>query len=252
MNTEVKELTTKALATPTLRIMAMLLDFSFVLILCRVFFLPIFYPQNWDKLSLNEIVFSLTPLYLIFLFLFLGKDCLKGTSLGRWFFKIEVRRALPEFPAASALGYFYRNIFLIILPLEFYKLVFADRYRRIGDLVIGTVVIMKDSTFVVRDLSKRVIAMMLIAATFWSLNYISAPLLVQKSSYYQQAIDSLHSDSRLLALSDDVSVDYLADLYQTDSGKILSLRLEQRDKNFIGTWHFNAADEIVDITLTEQ
>ncbi|WP_246516416.1 RDD family protein [Salicibibacter cibarius] len=74
--------------------------------------------------------------------LYLGKDSVKGKSLGKWLFGIEVRmgRNLKEFPEKKQV--FIRNLILAILTIiEFAVLIFNKKTKRIGDMAGDTVVI---------------------------------------------------------------------------------------------------------------
>lgn len=78
---------------------------------------------------------------IIFMFLFLFKDSFNGISPGRYIMGISVRMNDDFEKVPSILLMAVRNLFLILVIIEFFVMLFHPRKRRLGDMLAGTAVV---------------------------------------------------------------------------------------------------------------
>lgn len=209
------------------RTIAFLIDLVVCFVFARVSFLPFFYPNNWDLISFKDILVINFWYYAVFFVFYMAKDCIKGQSFGKWFMNIQVVYVQEGLKTPGFIKSWVRNIFLIAWPIEILFFLFSKFHRRIGDKYIGTVVIKQDKKFVIRSLTNRLLAVLLISACIWTLSVLSSPQLVKKSSFYQTV---LGLDSKALGVViNEKDIGYFKELYVEN--KITSLILPLKPGN---------------------
>lgn len=129
--------TPEGLAPHHQRLFALILDYLLVvgtLNMAQKFFLG----ADWD---LNPPSAPWLALLAPGVILIAFKDILGGVSPGRWITGIAVTLASDPGSAPPWRRLVLRNLFLVLLPLEAVMVFFDPYYRRLGDRVAGTVVV---------------------------------------------------------------------------------------------------------------
>ena len=202
-------------AAPSLkRLAAFSLDYLVISLSLSALF-PLFVPDRWDLLSMEDNIRAMAPVYLVGIVAFLFKDHVGGRSIGKAFFNLYVASMNETFPVASSGQMLKRNLWLLILPVEVFKLIFDPYCRRFGDRSAKTVVMEIRRPPAVRRLTTKAVGFMLVVSVLWSAYVQLTPLKVEKSAGYQVAKEALLNDAKTqsalggyIAVSNRLEVSY--------------------------------------------
>lgn len=139
-------------------------------------------------------------LYLVIsgLLLFFTKDSFRGISLGRWILGIMVRNRYDPNTAPSLFQLFFRNLFLIIWPIEFLVMLGNDKKERIGDKVSNTLVFRNYSR---SRRAPRIFALFLLGIVFFVFFILFIGNTIKNSEAYQTAIDGIDKNKELIEIT---------------------------------------------------
>lgn len=221
------------------RMLAFLLDVFFVLCFFRFALFPVFIAKNWDIFLNFQKTIVIPSISVIIFFLF--KDSLGGVSIGKYFFSIGVRKIEKNTPKASFLLLLQRNIPLLLLPIEFFLLIFDKYGRRGGDRFAGTFVLFFRQELQknpIRWLSKRVVCFIFLIALTVAGYFLTAPLQVKKSYAYEVTKKELENDENLLQnFGKIVKYSYWVEFYY-DKAQSLHIQYSFFGQHFKGKAHF--------------
>lgn len=211
------------------RILAFSLDFLSIALLTQAF-LPLVLPEGWDEKPQDELLWSLVPLYVLMGLLVILKDQVQGRSLGKRILNMYVAQLQEGFPVASPRQLILRNLWLIILPVEAFKMTFDKYCRRYGDHNQGTVVMDLQKPAAVRQLTIKVVGVMLIISVLWSVYIYLAPIKIQKSKGYQIARQAAEGDTEVSQLlSQGYEIGYWPDVTYEQEREVYILHLKGAD-----------------------
>lgn len=174
----------ESLAPHHLRLFALILDY---LVLVLVFKLldQLILGEHWDlRGGFTSAWTSSNSWYALIGLAVVSKDIIKGRSMGKWVTGIAVANAAEPARAPHWTQLMGRNFFLLLFPVEI-VLVFTDRYcRRLGDRLLGTVVVVPAR---IPPPGRRLLAL----ASFFLLGILVAFLVtgwnLRRSAAYQTA-----------------------------------------------------------------
>jgi len=190
----------KLVLAPSLkRILAFSLDFLFIALFTQAF-LPLVLPEGWDEMLSDQLLWALVPLYIMMALLVILKDQVQGRSVGKRILNLHVAQVQEGFPNATGKQLLIRNLWLLLLPVEAFKMTFDSYCRRYGDHMAGTVVMDLQKPPAVRQLTTKVVGVMLVISVLWSVYIYMAPLKIQKSRGYQIASQAAFSDPEILGI----------------------------------------------------
>lgn len=207
------------IASSLRRLLAVIVDLIWVLLLARFVLWPLFLPQNWDIQA--QLHGSFGWAYGLACVLFLMKDCF-GYSLGKALFNLKIVLVQPNFPKPRFKKLIQRNIFLFVLPIELYLLVFGKHSRRLGDKKYGTVVVHHNQPWHVRRLTHRVISGLAISGFLW-LGYTWMTNWQIKKSYVFQA--ALQQIKELPEAENWANPSFWVDFYTEENWQWLAFKL---------------------------
>ena len=172
-----------ALAPHHQRLFALIIDYLLIVTLLKLTEL-LTLGAEWDLRPVSRAWFGVSPLWAAGLVVvILAKDAVDGTSLGKWFTGIAVRRAEEPESVPALASLLLRNVPLLLLPVEG-VLVFTDRHcRRLGDRWAGTVVVAlaQPSPALRRWLVVAILFMGVLLASF-----LLTPWNMRRSAAYQE------------------------------------------------------------------
>ncbi|MCX7920569.1 MAG: RDD family protein [Clostridia bacterium] len=141
--------------------------------------------SKFDSTNANTLFQSIFICILLGIILFICKDIYKGISIGRWLFRIVVRKADDHSKAPSIHRLVIRNLLMLVWPIEFLTLLVSGQERRIGDNLANTDVIVASTK---RSIMKKlsVIALTLVLALSLFIGLIVQ--LIKSSDAYKTSI----------------------------------------------------------------
>ncbi|EPR69780.1 hypothetical protein ADIWIN_4055 [Winogradskyella psychrotolerans RS-3] len=149
---------------------------------------------------LNEPDFStITATMLVVLLpgfvVYFGKDAIKGISIGKWIMGIMIRdEANPEnVPSFGKL--LFRNLFLIIWPVEFIVLAVSTDKKRLGDKVAKTIVVQNPNK---PSKTPRIIALIGIGIVFITFMVLFIGSAMKNSDAYKVAVENIEQNQKIL------------------------------------------------------
>ena len=200
----------ESLAPHHLRLFALILDYL-VLILVFKLLDQVLLGEHWDLRGGVTSTWAPTELWYTLIGLaVVSKDILWGRSLGKWVTGIAVANAADPAHAPHWTQLIGRNFFLILFPVEI-VLVFTDRYcRRLGDRLLGTVVVAPART---PPPGRRLLAL----ASFFLLGILVAFLVtgwnLRRTAAYQTARGEAEARTELMdAVGGSMQIGYSPEL----------------------------------------
>ena len=138
---------------------------------------------------------SLILLCLLWVFLFFLKDCFNGESLGKRVMGIVVRDTFNHQLTPSYNRLFIRNIFLLILPIEFLILLTNKQKRRLGDSSMQTVVLKSQAKTKVFPI---IISLSVLFISIILSSVILLTSLMKSSGAYKVSIQNIKKNERII------------------------------------------------------
>lgn len=170
------------------RLFAFLFDFVFAMLLVNTLD-QLFREEHWDLMRQAQGWNNLIRFYGAIGTLLLVKDIFKGRSPGKFFLGMAIRRAEDPLQQPSAGMTIFRNISLIIFPVEGIFLLQDAYARRLADRWLGTVVIDKPKVF--RAPLRILIANFILFGFFLAALLLQSPVL-KKTAAYQTAVQAVY------------------------------------------------------------
>ena len=216
-----------------LRILAFITDFIIVSLFCKLGLIPFVLEQDWDLADNNEIWVGVLPAYFLALVFFILRDAFGGAGFGKRFLNIRTAKAVQNFPTPSIIDQLKRNITLLLLPIEIYRLLFNPLCRRLGDALAGTIVIEKALVIArIRFVSIRVLSLFAAAGFLWLTYIFAAPYQLKKTAYYRVAAEAVLANVNYSLLEDGVQpeiteISYIEGIYY------IELELQHDEEKFV-------------------
>lgn len=122
------------------RIIAFLIDFIVIILM---FSIIIVLSIGFGFIGEETLDDSESPLgfKIIYLVMFFAKDSFKGISFGKWVMGIMIREDDEQKLIPSFWILFIRNLYFVLLPIEFVVLIFNKHNKRLGDKNANTIVL---------------------------------------------------------------------------------------------------------------
>ena len=215
------------LAPHHLRLFAVIVDYLLIITVLKLVD-QVALGQHWDLAAVPQDGIELSPLWVAgAVLLALGKDAVRGRSIGKWLTGIAVATSAdpshPPSPAKTLL----RNLSLVILPVDA-VLMFTDPYcRRLGDRLAGTVVVVTPQA---APPMRRLMVIAIIFLGFLLASFLVAPWNMKRSAAYQFAFRAA-SDSPQLRSA-------VGSPFELDSA--LTFQLRQHDQGGTASLTFEA------------
>ncbi len=207
------------------RILAFSIDYLTIALAVQAL-LPLFLPDGWDDLSEESLLRSLAPTYGVAALLFLLKDHWQGRSVGKRIMNLYVAKMQESLPPAGAKQLLARNLWLLLLPVEAFKMVFDPYCRRFGDYYAHTVVMERRYPPVVRRLTVKVLGVILVISTLWSAYIYLTPVKIKKSRGYQLAREAALNDPLVIqALGSQPEISYWPEVTYEQGKEIYILKV---------------------------
>ena len=207
------------------RLLAFSIDYLVIALAVQAL-LPLFLPDGWDDLSEEGLLGKLAPTYAVAAFLFLFKDHFQGRSVGKRLTNLYVASMQEDLPIAGAKQLLFRNLWLLILPVEAFKMVFDPYCRRYGDHYASTVVMERRYPPVVRRLTVKVIGVMMVISMLWSAYIYLTPVKIKKSHGYQIAREAALNDALVIqALGMNPEVSYWPEVSYEQGKEVFILKI---------------------------
>jgi len=186
---------TLTIASRRRRIAAFFIDlFVITFLMVTIVFLilgPKFIDEdNFDKMS-TTIMFVMIP----GLILYLGKEFIKGISVGKWIMGIMVRDQSDLNLVPPIWKLVIRNLFLTIYPIEFIVSLIDKNKKRIGDKVTNSVVLNNPN----KDKKVyRIAAFVAFGLIFYGFTALFSGVALKSSEAYKAATVSIENDNEII------------------------------------------------------
>ncbi|NRD20202.1 RDD family protein [Winogradskyella eckloniae] len=177
------------------RIAAFLVDhFVMTFLIVSITFLALG-PDYLNEPDFSKITAIMLTTFLIGFAIYFGKDSINGISIGKWIFGIMVRdEDNPEIvPSIGKL--FFRNIFLIIGPVEFIMLASSNEKKRLGDKIAKTIVVKNPNT---PSKTLRILALVGAGLVFITFMILFVGAAMKNSDAYQVAVKNIEQNERII------------------------------------------------------
>jgi uncharacterized RDD family membrane protein YckC len=176
------------------RIVAFILD-HFILTFLIVSLIFVFLgPSYLDNISSDK-TFSTILFGLIFGFvIYFSKDSFKGISPGKWIMGIMVRDEKNRNEIPSFGRFFIRNAFIIIWPIEFIVLALSDEKKRIGDVIVKTLVFKNPNK---PEKMPRVLLLLGVGIMFFIFLFVFIGNAMKSSEAYKLAIQEIEKNTEI-------------------------------------------------------
>lgn len=177
------------------RIAAFIIDhFTMTFLIVSIVFLAL----GTDFLNVpnfSKITATIIAVLLLGFALYFGKDSIKGISIGKWIMGIMVRdKDNPELvPSFGKL--LFRNIFLIIWPVEFIVLAASEEKKRLGDKTAKTIVVKNPNK---PSKTARIITLASIVIVFITFLTLFTGSAIKSSDAYKVAIENIEQNQSIL------------------------------------------------------
>ena len=213
------------IADSSKRILAFIIDYSFVVLLMHSIY-PLFLPFGWDTLTFEQQLKEIYPIYFLFLFILIFKDVVAGRSLGKRFAGLKIVK-LDENTSSPPPGQLVsRNLYLILFPIEIYKLVFDPHCQRLGDKRNNMVVIEDQKNNSLRGLILKTSGLIFIACIFWFLTNFTMPYGIQRTTLFEQGKLALKYEPIILEkVGKDFEISFWSSLEYFEEGALLQVSL---------------------------
>jgi uncharacterized RDD family membrane protein YckC len=177
------------------RILAFMIDhFVMTCLMISVVFLALG-PNFGNESDVSSMTTTMLLVMLPGFLLYLGKDSIKGISIGRWITGIMVRdeHNPTEIPSVGRL--LIRNVLLAIWPIEFLVLATSDQKQRLGDRAAKTIVVKNPDkpSRRVRILTLTCFAILGVAFAF-----LTAGAAMKNSDAYKTAVGQIEQNQEIL------------------------------------------------------
>lgn len=194
LDSSLKEKIDLQVASRKRRIFAFMIDYIlFFMLTAAIFFFMLPGLSNpEDTRTAGIVAFAMICTVLS---LFIIKDVVKGTSPGKWVMGIAVRDQVNQSVAPSSGKLVARNLFLFILPVEFFVMLINKDKKRLGDNVLKTIVL-ANQVKSPRGIRITVLVVGFIL-TFGSI-YVTAANGLKNSEPYKLSIQRIESDEKVL------------------------------------------------------
>ncbi|SDH55314.1 RDD family protein [Winogradskyella thalassocola] len=126
---------------------------------------------------------------------YFGKDAIKGISIGKWIMGIMVRDEANSENVPSFGKLLFRNLFLIIWPVEFIVLAVSNEKKRLGDKVAKTIVVKNPNK---PSKTPRVIALIGIGIVFITFMVLFTGSAMKNSNAYKIAVENIEQNQKIL------------------------------------------------------
>jgi uncharacterized RDD family membrane protein YckC len=145
--------------------------------------------------NFSKITATMIAIILLGLLLYFGKDSIKGISIGKWIMGIMVRdKDNPELvPSFGKL--LFRNIFLIIWPVEFIVLAASEEKKRLGDKLAKTIVVKNPNK---PSKTPRIITLASVGIILISFLILFTGSAMKRSDAYKVAIENIEQNQSIL------------------------------------------------------
>ncbi|AWW00418.1 RDD family protein [Arcticibacterium luteifluviistationis] len=147
--------------------------------------------NNFDELRFRHL-----PAMIIGLLLYFAKDSIKGMSPGKWIMGIMVRDENNPNKVPSFGRLFIRNLFLIILPIEFIVLASNQEKKRLGDKTTKAIVV-KNPNRPAR--LPRILTLVVVGISFYTLLFFLVASAMKESDAYKVAITEIEKNEEILS-----------------------------------------------------
>lgn len=180
------ELAPISLAPLHMRLFALIVDYLLAVTLIKVFDQALM-GADWDLKPEPTSDVAATVVWVVALFaLMVLKDSLGGRSLGKWIAGMAIRQ-LDDLEQTPRLWHLWgRNLSLIVFPLDGALIFFDAFYRRAGERLFGTVVLVPAT---VSPLSRRLLILSAFFMAFLLASLVLTPWNMRRSSAYKTAMN---------------------------------------------------------------
>ncbi|WP_407557234.1 RDD family protein [Winogradskyella sp. 4-2091] len=183
------------LASRKRRIAAFLVDhFVMTFLIVSITFLALG-PDYLNEPDFSKITAVMLTTLLLGFAVYFGKDSIKGISIGKWIFGIMVRDEDNPEVVPSIGKLFFRNIFIIIWPVEFIVLATSNEKKRLGDKVAKTIVVKNPKKPAKLPRILTLVGAGLIFITFMIL-FVGAAM--KNSDAYKVAVENIEQNERII------------------------------------------------------
>ncbi|PWG06162.1 RDD family protein [Polaribacter aquimarinus] len=176
------------------RIAAFLIDhFTFIFLIIGIMFL-LLGTGFMDENNFNNLTNKMLPTMLIGFLIYFAKDSIKGISPGKWVMGIMVRDENNLNRAPSFGKLFFRNLFLIIWPVEFILLVSSQEKKRLGDKTTKAIVVKNPNK---PKKLPRILVLIGIGIVFFTFIFLFAGAAIKNSGAYKVAISEIEKNEEI-------------------------------------------------------
>jgi uncharacterized RDD family membrane protein YckC len=206
------------LAASVKRLFAFIVDYSIIALLLMGVH-PLFLPNDWDLLPYNQVLISIFPVYFLGILLLIFKDSFGGVSLGKGLLNLQITLVDESFSRPSTGQLILRNLLIVLLPIELYLLLMDKHGRRLGDKYAGTMVIDHLRPPAIRNLTTKLIAVMLVLSILWMAFTFCTPVAIKSSSGYRISEQAVLKSSTVNRITGEIkSIGYWPEVsYKKDS-----------------------------------
>lgn len=184
-----------AISTRKRRLIAFFIDHFIMTALMTLTIFLIFGTKILAEEDLGKITSSLLSVIIPGIVLYFLKDAFGGISIGKYIMGIMVRDADNPEEVPSFRRLVFRNLFIILWPIELIALAFNKDNMRFGDRSLKTVVVVNPNP---PKSAPRLVALVVVGIVFFGFSFLFPKNTMKKSEAYNAAVEAIARDELIL------------------------------------------------------